>query len=171
MRKNVQTKYCWTIWVVAVLLTFSISVFAQTKKESIKWINTNGVGLSKIEQRNGLYFSIVKVDQDSLYFIHNGDDNLTGYNVKQAIPLKGILYEDISTLERKRNADHFHLTNYAIKVSYFSKEKNKNGRIRKVENIIDFIFPFEDEYQANRVVSAIMAIARQSGAKENKQFF
>lgn len=159
------------VMLICILFGFQGFSFGQTKKESIKWINANGVSLSSISQGQTNYFSIVKVDKDSLFFINNGDEKVVGWDVKQSIALKDILYEDLSTLERRKNTDHYQLTNYAVKVRNITKEKTKNGRFKKVEDIVEFIFPFEDEHKANRVVSAIMNLARLSGAKENVQYY
>ncbi len=148
-----------------ILFSLNSLVYGQSKKETIKWINTNGVGLSLIENPS-LYFSIQKVNKDSIYYVYNNRDLDKTYS----IALKDILYEDIATIEKKNLPHHQNVTYFAIKVRNISKEK-KNGRTKKVETITDFLFPYENEEKAARVVKAIMNLSQLSGARENKQFF
>lgn len=156
------------------LFSFTPSLYGQSKKKTMQWINTNGVGLSKIENQTSnqddfsLYFSILEVDKDRIYYTSNCNNDLNS-RAKHSILLKDILYEDVATLEKRKNGCLYNITNFVIKIRSISKEKN--GKNNKIETVSDFYFPFEDEDKANRVVKAILDLARLSGAKENKQYY
>lgn len=92
------------------------------------------------------------------------------FTKEYSILLKDILYEDISTIEKKNNPHYDNITCFVIKVRSISKEKDK-GRYKKTETIKDFLFPFENEEKAVRVVKAIMDLSKLSGARENKQYY
>ncbi len=173
-RSTPKNKFFLIIYFALIFLfSFTSSLYGQTKKTTIKWINANGTSLSQIQKNTPnqgdplLYFSILEVDNDSIYYINNYK-NLTS-EVKHSILLKDILYEDVKTLERRNNLYGYNIANFVIKVRSISKDKNR--RNKKIETIRDFQFPFEDEDKAIRVVTAIMNLARLKGAEENKQYF
>lgn len=146
------------------LFCLSYKASGQTKREIIKWINTNGISLSQISNQS-LYFSIQQVDKDSIYYVYK---NTTEPSKKYSIALKDILYEDISTIEKKNNTDDRTITNFVIKVSRKETLFNKS---KKMETVKFFLFPFESEEKTSRVVKAIMSLSKISGGKENKQFY
>ncbi len=161
-------------FVFIFLFSFTPSLYGQSKKKTIQWINTNGVSLSKIENNTSneddfsLHFSIIEVDKDRIYYIDNCNNNLNSEE-KHSILLKDILYEDVATIEKRKNLCLYNITNFVIKVRSFSREKN--GRNKKIETITDFYYPFEIEDKAIRVVKAIMDLAKLNGAQENKQYY
>src|SRR5690606_35252997 len=91
------------------IFTLTSQLHGQSKKKAIEWINTNGISLSKIENSSSVSFSILKVDKDSIYFFNNYLEES-----RQSVRLKDILYEDISTLERKSNFDNYRITNFVM---------------------------------------------------------
>jgi hypothetical protein len=161
-------------FVFMFFLSFGTSIYGQSKKKAIQWINTNGVSLSKIGNNtsnpddSSLYFSILEVDKDSIYYTSKCNSNINAEG-RHSILLKDILYEDVSTLEKRDNSCVSNISNFLIKVRSVSKEKN--GRNKKIETITDFYFPFEDEDKATRVVKAILDLAKLKGAKENIQYY
>lgn len=159
-------------------LMFTNLLFCQTKNQTVKWMNTNGVSLSNIKKeykiKDDFYtlsFTITKVDKDSLYYVlsKQRDDDGEIFGENNSISLKNILFEDISTLEKKINSDN--IQGFNIKVKTFYQEKNKAGKYRKIEEVSDFFFPYLDEEKAKRVIKAIMNLAELSGASKNKQYY
>src|SRR5690606_16151318 len=80
LRKNTLYKNnILFIIIISFLFLFSLSpsLYGQSKKKTMQWINTNGVSLSKIENQtsnqddSSLYFSILEVDKDRVYYISN----------------------------------------------------------------------------------------------------
>ena len=164
------------IIIISFLFLFSLSpsLYGQSKKKTMQWINTNGVSLSKIENQtsnqddSSLYFSILEVDKDRVYYISNCNND-SNSKAKHSILLKDILYEDVSTLEIRNNSCFYNITNFVIKIRSISNQKN--GKNKKIETVSDFYFPFKDEDKATRVIKSILDLARLNGAKENKQYY
>lgn len=172
------------------ILTLFISAtsFAQTKEETIDWINTNAESLTQFSVEDKPNWStyihkIVGIDKDNLslivyYTIDGYEKNYqtnsleykSTYERVYHIPINSILYEDVSTLQ-KNVADRANRKYYTIRLAPETTISEKeNGKVKTYKTKSFTIF-YDNEENVNRVIKAIMHLAKLNGAKENKQPF
>jgi hypothetical protein len=169
-------------------LFISVSSVAQTKEETIEWINTNGKDLTyfSVEDKPNLVsyeHKIEGIDKDNqnliiYYGIHHYTKNLQTNNLEYKnsndkffhIPLKSVLYEEISTLQKKV-ADRANRQYYIIKLAPQTPVSMKENDNLTTINANSFEIFYNNEENISRVIKAIMHLAKLNGAKENKQTF
>lgn len=175
------------LFIVCFIFTLG-NTNAQTKEETIDWINTNGKNLSyfSVEDKpNWVSYEhkIEGIDKDNLnlivyYTIHHYTKNLQTNSLEYKnsnekifhIPLKSILYEEISTLQKKV-ADRANRQYYSISLAPQTPVSTKENGKLTTANTNSFQIFYNNEENINRVIKAIMHLAKLSGGKENKQHF
>lgn len=161
---------------LAVILFMVIAVSnhaqAQTKEETIDWLNTNGRSLfnsgTKIDEKVYTY-SFDRIENGNAIFKSNwGRDD-----IETRIPVTSILYQDVNTLSTIKK--DYILDAIWININLNGSEIKENGKIIESTNINSKLFQVlvknEDLENVKRVLKAIMHLAKLSGAKENKQLF
>lgn len=168
------------------IITLCLAVFfiagtqntkAQTKEETIEWLNVNGKSLSYfIEETSNQFIQdyFEKVEEGYLFFCHRYDhkENTSYWMGTYKIPINAILYEDVSTLISGDGYISFKLTKDDYE--YIREEKDSNGKKEtktEIRNMEDFTLRTKNFDNYKRVLKAIMHLAKLSGAKENKQTF
>ena len=160
----------------AFLLLQTVVSFGQTKEETIEWLNTNGKGLShsgKIVEEDKTTVETYLQEINASDLVMRITEILQGKIITKEyykIPFVSILYEDVATLKRKRDNGY----EYKIRVSE-EQMQNKttiNGEWKSSDLSYFAVYSTDEtDKDVQRVLKAIMHLAKLSGAKENKQTF
>ena len=165
------------------------SSYAQTKEETIEWLNTNGRDFLKMsfvsnETKFEMRGELLEVKSDTLIFVHGFHSlcNNCHFSYKTTkVPLNSIMYQDINSIPIKMS--DFSTHNFPVGTSYFNVKtngffdrfENEKGEKQKwyfyEESPLEIPFDKANEENAKRTLKARMHLAKLSGAKENKQTF
>lgn len=158
---------------IMLFMTTAISnhAQAQTKEETIDWLNTNGRILfnssTEINEKEYTY-SFDRIENGNAIF----KSSWGGENTETIIPVTSILYQDVNTLSTIKKD---YVDAIWININLNGSEIKRNGKIIESTNINSKLFQVfvknEDLENVKRVLKAIMHLAKLSGAKENKQLF
>lgn len=181
------------LFIVCFIFTLG-NTNAQTKEETIEWINTNAKELSyfsvddKPNNRVDYEDEIVGLSNNHLnLIIHKGthhyekfypstksDDFEYKHKVSNDvffyIPIKSILYEETSTLQKKVT-DRGNRQYYMIKLAPQTLVTKKENDKLSTHSTNGFQIFYNNEENISRIIKAIMHLAKLNGAKENKQSF
>ena len=155
------------------------SSYAQTKEETIEWLNTNGLDFLFIEyykaNKGGyaLGFKLLPINNDTLIY-----EKLAYGLTDRAIPtlskvkLNSTLYQDVETVPVYQYEPNYYsnLYYFKVKTSGFSYKYDSQSKEEEYKDL-SIYFKKDNEENAKRVLKAIMHLAKLSGAKENKQTF
>jgi hypothetical protein len=165
------------LFALCLLLALMFEVKAQTKEETIDWLNTNGPSLLSVNNKVGAEDhrrNFVEIKNDSVHFYEKHDCDCTGgwttNEYHYFIPVKSILFQDVSTLIKKEDGQFAYFIiqlNPGTKIKY----TNDGEWSEREESNYSVYYDKEAETDATRVLKAIMNLAKLSGAKENKQTY
>ncbi len=178
--KHITTFIC----LVMLIIAGTQNAQAQTKEETIEWLNINGNILLQAKIRpytdNTEFTSdLIESKLDTLFLedkiYDNGNFNPILYDT-YAIPFSSILYQDANSVvvkdEENKNSENKYFVLQTKK--YLRNRRNKNesaGHTSKETGFVKIYFHKNNEENAKRVLRAIMHLAKLSGAKENKHHF
>lgn len=152
---------------------------AQTKEETIEWINTNGRDFLFVNPDSDNYRIgqiMYEITSDSLkistvFYMPKATEDYYNY-----LLFKSILYQDVNTIPIKEHEDDFRVKYFIVKTEPLKiriKRTTDSGSNLRFPDSQEFRIYFykENEENAKRTLKAIMHLAELSGAKENKQIF
>ena len=164
---------------VLLAMVITSSGYAQTKEETIEWLNTNGSHLlstflegthSKIPDRISIGFR--EIENDTVEFGLNSHDDYYDINVSTLrVTLSSILYQDVNIIPKITFSKNSSYGYFIIKLLPKSGSKVASGNIEEKVSTFYIAYSKDNEENVKRVLKAIMHLAKLSGAKENKQTF
>lgn len=161
------------------------NVQAQSKEETIEWLNTNGRDFLYVTNTYIVNSSSGATVTDKYYLNETKNDTLifkdenysstgttTGF---RRLPFKSILYQDVNTItiqEDDKNPEivYFKLKTEPYKTLWISYD-GKHQESSDFSTTLWIPYYKKNEENVKRTLKAIMHLAKLSGAKENKQTF
>ena len=165
---------------VLLAMVITSSGYAQTKEETIEWLNTNGSVLSKTYLRGSgdrdkydrIDIQFSKIKNDTVEFFSTSNDDHNSYKDQHLrVSLSSILYQDVNTLPKETFSKNSSYGYFIIKLLPESGSKVAPGDIEEKVSTFYIAYSKDNEENVKRVLKAIMYLAKLSGAKENKQTF
>lgn len=162
-------------------LLFSVSSFAQTKEETIEWLNTNGKDFLKtIEYKFSCcqtLFQNAEITNDTLCIVENVKNiNTVGrYNYYSCVKWNNVLYQDVNSVSISQDISNPNIKYFNLKIQeyiWYAIEDGKKSEVKILDKKdMRVYYNADNEENAKRTLKAIMHLAKLNGAKENKQTF
>ena len=167
-----------TFFVLLAMLVTSSS-YAQTKEETIEWLNRNGRDFLSIyyyksnEGRIAVGYELLPINNDTLVYkklVYGITDKVISYLSK--VKFNSILYQDVESVPViQYDKNHYsNLYYFNVKTSGYSRKEDLESEEEEYKDL-PIYFIKDNEEKAKRALKAIMHLAKLSGAKENKQTF
>ena len=165
-----------TTILLTFFMLFSMASFGQTKEETLEWFKDFGEKLAKkekiCENETTFEFNVVLNDE---YLICTELNTRRGFETSITLfyKLSNILVDDFTKLKIKTTVFcDIKYVQFNYKGEYTSKTTDFRGtNSTNYNKSSEITIYFKDVEDVKRVISAIMHMAKLSGAKENKRTF